>query len=281
MQKKPRASRRAAVIALVLATGAGVLGLAVAVAAGGGNGVDTPEEQAAQDLLIGRLNTVAMSSVHDSIEDFARVAESNGLQVVDLEKQDWSERTDVFGRLTFSVLLDASAVPGSGGLLADQEPDLGPYCFRVPFDHYGKHGEFGTADAIHLVDCPEGAAAVELPADQVVRAAPNAREAAHQVLEGLPASGLPTEDEIAARVVALLAPPDGTNPDLQVTNAAPSVVVDGSDVGIAMGGPDDCVLVQRTGGVVGDVYPPAVYLEPGELGCTGGTALTDDLRPPH
>ncbi len=266
--------------AVVLAAALG-LGVAKAVQATGSNRVDTPEEQAAQDLLIGRLNTVAMSSVHDSLEDFARAARGLGLTVVAMAAQERTRADDVIGTLTFSVLLDESTAPQGGGLIAAPEWDPGPYCLRVPFDHYGKHGEFGTADGIDLVGCPADATAVALPADDVVRVAPNAREAAHQVLDALPASGLPTEDRIAAQVTALLAPPDATNPDLRVTTAAPVVVVDGDHVGIAMGGPDDCVLVKRDGGVVSDVYAPDVYLQPGELGCTGWTALSDDLEPPH
>lgn len=266
--------------AVLLCVGLG-LGVAKAVQAAGSGAVDTPEEEAAQALLVGRLNTVAMNSAHRSIEDFARAAGHLGLTVVDVERQDATQGTDVLGHLSFSVLLDESSAPAAGGLLTAPEWDPGPYCFRVAFDGYGKHGEFGTADGVHLVACPDDATPVALPPQEVVRAAPNAAEAARQVLDALPASGLPSEDEIAAEVTALLAPPDATNPDLHVSTAAPSVVVDGDDVGIAMGGPDDCVLVKRSGGVVSDVYAPAVYLQPGELGCVGGTALVDDLRPPH
>jgi hypothetical protein len=60
-------------------------------------------------------------------------------------------------------------------------------------------------------------------------------------------------------------------------------VVDDTRVGVAMGVADDCVLVKSEGDSVEDVYPPPVLLQPGELGCAPGTALTDpeQLRSPH
>lgn len=259
---------------------AGILG-AVTLGAGltgcSGSSVDTRAEQTAQEQVIGLLNTVAMNSRRDEIEDFARAAEGRATTVVAVEPAEAEEYTDVFGWLTFRVLLDDPRYTETGGFLPAPEWDPGPYCFRVAFDSYGKHGEFGTADGVRLVECPAGSAPVDLLADEVTAVAANAREAAHEVLDGLPATGLPAEDDIAAHVGALLDPPDAEN----VTLAAPSAAVDGSDVGIAMGGPDDCVLVARVDGEVIDVYAPRVYLQPGELGCGPWTALAEDLRPPH
>ena len=56
--------------------------------------------------------------------------------------------------------------------------------------------------------------------------------------------------------------------------AVPSVVVDGTRVGVAMGWAGDGVLVHRVDGVVEDVYVPDVSLQPGEMGCEGWTAIT-------
>jgi hypothetical protein len=260
-----------------LLAAATALALAACGTAGGGSAVETPEEQLALEAVIGLLRMTDMNSNRDAIEDVARVAQENGWQVVEVESQEASERIDVFGWLTFLVPLDGSSLPVRGGYAQMPVTDLGPVCFRVPFDFYGKHGERGTADGIQLVDCPTDAADVELPPEEVVAVAGNAREAAHEVLEGLPESDLPSEAEIAARVADLLDPPD----DEHTTNASPSALVDGSDVGIAMGGPDDCVLVARIGGVVADVHVPSIYLEVGELGCRPETALVEDLRPPH
>jgi len=253
-------------------TGAVVVGLA-----GCSGGVGTAGEHKAQEGLVALLNTVAMNSFSGSIEDFARIGDRRaGIDVVGVEERESAEYTDTFGWLTFRV--SAGDPPETGGLIAaDSDWDPGPYCFRVPFDHYGKHGEFGTADGVRPVGCPEGAEAVELPPAESVEVAGNASDAVHEVLEALPVSGLPSEDEIAAQVAALLDEPDAEH----VTTAPPSAVVDGSDVGIAMGGPDDCVLVKRVDGVVTDVHAPWVYLQPGELGCTAWTALAEDLSPPH
>ena len=38
---------------------------------------------------------------------------------------------------------------------------------------------------------------------------------------------------------------------------------------------NDCLLVNLVDDTVNDVYPPAVLLQPGELGCSATTAIAD------
>jgi len=158
----------------------------------------------------------------------------------------------------------------------DSEGDEGPYCFAVVFDHWGMQGEFGTADGVTRIECPPNASPITPPPSNLPVVADNARAAAHEVLEGLPASGLPSSNEIAGQVSALLHAVVGGAPTAEVT-----AVVDGTDVGVAMGSADDCVLVARRNGAVIDVHPPSISLQPGELGCGPYTALSDDVNPPH
>ena len=137
-----------------------------ATACSSGPHVDTKEESTARAVLVELLNTRAMNTFSSSVADFARAAGGRaGIDVVATEDVDAAEYGDVFGSLTFAVLLDDPTYTQTSGLLPTPEWDPGPYCFRVPFDAFGKHGEFGTTDAVSLVDCPEDAAPITLPPD--------------------------------------------------------------------------------------------------------------------
>ena len=234
-------------------------------------------EKDAEDFVVRLLRTTAMNSYTADIDDFARAAvnASGPVQLIGIGRADPDEM-EVLGTLTFMVLLPEDKNPPPFAP-SESERDRGPYCYEVVFDQYGAHGEFGTADGMTHIDCPEDAAPLTPPASDLPVVADNAREAAHEVLAGLPASGLPSTDEIADQVTALLDDaPVGGPPVAEV-----SVAIDGADVGVAMGGADDCVLVARRNGEVVDVHAPSVYLQVGELGCRPYTALSDDLRPPH
>jgi hypothetical protein len=89
----------------------------------------------------------------------------------------------------------------------------------------------------------------------------------------------PSTGEIAARIVALLTPPTSA---LQAL-AQPDVVVDSGRIGVALQDSDECLLVKLADDTVTDVYPPAVLLQPGELGCSAATAIAadDQLQSPH
>lgn len=165
--------------------------------------------------------------------------------------------------------------------------DTGSYCFRVAFNYYGKVGEWSTSDGVASIDCPPNAPTVTPAPDETIVevVAVNSREATHAVLAGQSggASILPTVDQITSAITARLQPPTGT---FTIT-APPQVVIDPDSstlrIGVAMGTAHDCVLVKSEDGIVSDVYPPAVLLQPGELGCSPSTALASDeqLRPPH
>ncbi|QTE30870.1 hypothetical protein [Pengzhenrongella sicca] len=270
MERTNGGRRRAASAVLGATLIAGLTGCGAAPTLGAGG-------TEAQDSVVRLLTTTAMASYTADIDGFARsaVASSSGVQLIDIGRAGAGEG-DVVGTLTLRVDSPAQSNSSDFGL-PESESDQGPYCFEVVFDHWGKQGEFGTAEGVTHIECPPDASPITPPPSDLPVVAENAREAAHEVLAGLPASGLPSADEIASKVAALLRDGEVGGPPV----AEVSAVVEGADVGIATGGADDCVLVARKGDAIIDVYPPSVYLQPGELGCGPYTALSDDLRPPH
>lgn len=205
----------------------------------------------------------------DDIDEVARQAVAEGADLVGIERIDAAELIDPFGALTTrSVGLDGEV-----------------YCFRIEYDFYGRHRDdgrsvYGTTTGVQDAACDASTASVTPPPDtsEIVVLAANAEAAATEVLLALPED--PGEaDAIAAAIAAGLDAPTGE----REVAAAPSAVVEGSDVGVAMGRAEDCVLVKRQAGVVTRVLVPAVLLQPGEYGCSAQTALlpAESLRPPH
>ena len=255
---RPTTRRLVAVVTLVATTG----GLAAC------SGPPSQDEQDARDVVVDFMRTTRMASYRPDIEDVVRMAGGGPTLVA------WSAETSgsSIGTLTFAVTLPEPA-DENGAFAPQRETDPGPYCFAVEMDAYGKVGEFGTAEGIRSVDCPDPLVAVTPPTSDRPVVADNTREAVWQVLADLPSA--PDADEVAERITALLAPSDEGR-----VLAGVRVAVDGADVGVAVGGPDDCVLVARRDGTVTDVHVARVQLQPGEVGCTAGTALAPP-DPPH
>ena len=218
------------------------------------------------DLVRGPLN-----AYHPQLRAFAEAAQGHGAALVGYV-DDPDPDDDVLGTLAFRVVLPERE---DDPWPPEQPERAEPHCFEVTLDRWGAVGRWDTTDAVRMVRCPAEGTTVTPPPDERPAAASNAREAAHEVLSGLP-DVPPEPDAVAAAVTRLLDAPTGSRPHARVTAS-----VEGRDVGVATGDADDCVLVARIDGEVVDVYPPDVYLQPGELGCTAGTALTEDLRPPH
>jgi hypothetical protein len=219
--------------------------------------------------------------------------ESSGIDLIGIDELQSERFGEPIGRLEFRVT-DAFAA-GSGGVGAPDDADTSAteFCFRVTFDHYGKVGDWSTSDGVDAFDCPADAAPVTPPVDTTLRAvvAVNAREAAREVLSERAATGSPQDSAgIAAAILARLEPPAGeyevlAEPVVVVESGASGTAVGpaGDRVGVAMGRAESCVLMKLDDGIVADVRPPAVLLQPGELGCTPETALADpeQLRSPH
>ncbi|WP_454050596.1 hypothetical protein [Cellulomonas sp. Marseille-Q8402] len=262
----PRLARRPAGVLLAVA--------AATLALVGCSGPTQLGERAASDAVVQLLEPTVFHSYAPDIVEFAEhvqgATEGGGIVLLGVEEGDASARDDgeAIGWITLGLTVSDTRAP-TGYWGSEREQDPGPYCFRVAFDHWG-------VDDIRGADCPEQLVAVDAPPSERPRIAANAEEAVWSVLTGLPAD-LPPEADVAAQVTALLEPhANGVTPLAEVT-----VAVDGGTIAVATGDEDDCVLVARSSdGVVRDVHVPSVYLLPGELGCTAGTAFAD-LRPPH
>ena len=205
----------------------------------------------------------------------ATLTATSGIQLIAIEPIEAAALGDTFGTLDLLVP-EAQTVDDTG--VARTE---GPFCFRVEFGYYGAT----TVDDVVATEqfaCPADAAAVVPPPDTTVYPVipENAREAVRTVLAQIAEEGgAPSSEQIAARIVALLAPPSSEFQSL----AQPEVVVDAGRVGVALQDSDECLLVKLADDTVTDVYPPAVLLQPGELGCSAGTAIAgdDQLQSPH
>jgi len=182
---------------------------------------------------------------------------------------------DRFGTLEL-MLPEADYVDNAG-----VSRKAGPFCFRVGFTYYGAEVN-GDVVATDEFDCPENAAAITPPPDETVYPVipENARAAVHEVLTQIAQGGeRPSTSEIAARIRDLLTPPTSEFESL----AEPQVVENAGRIGVAMQDASDCLLVSLVDDTVADVYPPAVLLQPGELGCSPSTAIADadQLQSPH
>jgi hypothetical protein len=205
----------------------------------------------------------------------AAAVETTSLRLIAIEEDSAGALGEPFGALSFQY--PGSDVTDDAGITRV----VGPFCFRVDFDYYGAESVDGVV-VTEQFDCPAEAVAITPPPDETVYPviAENAREAVRSVLEEVAAGGgSPSTDDIAERIRARLVPPAS---EFQ-TLAEPDVAENSGDIGVAMSAAGDCVLVSLVDGAVTDVYPPAVLLQPGELGCAGSTAIADPdlLRSPH
>ncbi|WP_448631046.1 hypothetical protein [Cellulomonas soli] len=229
----------------------------------------------ARAQLVEFLSTTAMNSYTRDINDVARAAVGwNGPALIAIDPAA-SPSDSSIGSLTFVVWVTLPPDAGqSQELYPESDPEPVPRCLEVEFDPWGTAGEFGTDEGVTSVDCPEDLTAVVPPTSGDPVAAPNADEAIRQVLEALP-TGTVDADEITQQITALLEQPEGGRPLAEVR-----VEVDGNRVGVATGGPDDCVMLARGAAGVVDIHVSPVQLQPGEVGCTPWTAL-DPPPPPH
>jgi hypothetical protein len=237
----------------------------------------TPESraEATAEQSVADLARAISAERPADIDGWARaaVAEAEGgfagVELIGIDELQSESLDEPFGSLDFRVSAPAST---------DER-----FCFRVTFDHYGKVGEWSTSEGVDAFDCPADAAAVVPPVDTTVVAvvAANSRDAIRAVLLERAQTGVPaTEDEIVAAIATRLEAPVE---EYRVA-ATPSVLIEPGDrVGVAIAAVGDCVLVKSEAGVVEDLYPPRILLQPGELGCIPGTALADPelLRSPH
>lgn len=232
----------------------------------------TPGSEYAQEQVYSVVHAIEYDRQED-IEGYARaaVAHADGRVVlIGIRQQTATAREDVLGTLTFYV-------PDPSGDSSYREAEN--YCLDIAFTSFGPAFRTRQDSAMVFVACPSDPQAVVPPVDTSIHLvlAENAEEAAVSVLGS--AAQYPHPEDIENAIASQLTAPAG-----QYEQAAPPrVVVDGENIGVAMGDAKHCVLVNRVAGVVGPLYVPKVLLQEGEYGCRPETALVDpeQLRPPH
>ncbi|CAN5367273.1 hypothetical protein BH11ACT4_BH11ACT4_04520 [soil metagenome] len=233
----------------------------------------SPQAQYAHDQVQSLVHAIEYDR-HEDIDGYARaaVAQDRAEQVilVGIRSRAAAAREDVFGTLTFLV-----ADLNTGATAQRSEP----HCFDVDFNWFGPTGRTRSDSGVMYVHCPQDPRAVVPPVDTSIHLvlAENAQDIAIAVLTA--AQQEPDVATIEQAIAAQLTPPTA-----QYEHAAPPrVIVDGENIGVAMGDAKHCVLVNRVAGVVAPLYVPKVLLQEGEYGCRPETALTDPelLKPPH
>ncbi|GAA1526850.1 hypothetical protein BJ978_001101 [Agromyces terreus] len=170
---------------------------------------------------------------------------------------------------------------------SDDEETTGELCLRVELDRWGPTAGWDDDGAIaRVVDCATPSPETVVPeADSrpIIVVPDNAEAVATDVLANAggasDAADGPTAEAIAAEITARLEAPTGE----REVAAQVQVARDGDRIGLAMGTPDDCLLLRADGGRVERLHVSSVQLQPGELGCSASTALASDdaLAPPH
>ncbi|MEV6825523.1 hypothetical protein [Amycolatopsis sp. NPDC051102] len=137
-------------------------------------------------------------------------------------------------------------------------------------------------------DCPAGATPVNPPPIPRWDVPEGFDPALQSVLTGLPAAA--TENDVRAALARSIPAPRAFNPDTQTADRAPlqDIALRGTDVGVAYRAGDrstggiDCLLGSRVNGATLVWRPSWAQVQPGELTCTGQTALDrQGTTPPH
>jgi hypothetical protein len=137
-------------------------------------------------------------------------------------------------------------------------------------------------------DCPAGATPLDPPPIPLWEVPDGFDPALQTVLTELPASV--TENDVLAALTRSMPGPRPVNPDKQTPERPPvqDVALRGADVGVAYRAGDrstggiDCLLGSRVNGTTLVWRPSWAQVQPGELPCTGKTALDrQGTTPPH
>ncbi|MFI6099581.1 hypothetical protein ACIA8G_28830 [Lentzea sp. NPDC051213] len=155
------------------------------------------------------------------------------------------------------------------------EKDPVTACYRADFNYYGV-----MDDGPERVRCPEDARPITPPPVQRTGVPENYLEAFKTILAELPPT--PTADEVDGALRAKLppVPVDETTGLPWIKPGLHAVVRDG-DIGVVAKGGGDCLAgVRLANGTVAAWHPRRVHVQPGELGCSGESALSLYKSPP-
>ncbi|MCG8922065.1 hypothetical protein [Lentzea sp. CC55] len=209
---------------------------------------------------------------------YARAAlEGNGdpkyFAVLEVTDSPTSDATKVRASLLFRVFDPGTSESHQPWRLWEEDPVTA--CYRADFTYHGVTG--GGPERVH---CPAGAQPVVPPPAQKTGVPPAYPDAFKTILTELPAA--PTQDEVLAALRAKL-PPLPVDEQTKLPWADPHLdafVRDGNVGVIAKGGGSCLAGVRLADGTVAAWYPPRVQTQPGELGCSGASALALHKTPP-
>ncbi|SMD17123.1 hypothetical protein [Lentzea albidocapillata] len=193
--------------------------------------------------------------------------------VLEITDSPTTDPEKVHASLLFRVHHPGTSESPPSFRLWDEDPVTA--CYRADFNHYGV-----TEGGPGRVRCPADARPVVPPPTQLTGVPEDYLEAFKTILTALPPN--PTADEVLAALRANL-PPVPVDPETKLPWAEPRLdafVKDGA-VGIVAGGGGSCLNgVRLANGTVEAWYPPRVQTQPGEIGCSGQSALVLYSTPP-
>ncbi|HTI27021.1 MAG TPA: hypothetical protein VL652_38915 [Kutzneria sp.] len=190
----------------------------------------------------------------------AQVLEATDIQHTDVQKP----RVHLVMRIDYTTC-------GRGSILTCNEVS-GTVCYGFDLNYYQ------PLNGPSVVDCPSNAPIIPppLPRTDIPTGTDDALKA---ILTSLPPS--PTEAQVTAALAGL--PKPVVDPQTKLAGIPPAVnsEVHGTDVWVSVrGGTYDCVLGLREDGKSSVWSPSRVQLEPGEYGCSPGSAKTLAHTPP-
>jgi hypothetical protein len=155
------------------------------------------------------------------------------------------------------------------------EEDPVTACYRADFNYYGVTD--GGPTRIH---CPADAKPITPPPAQRTGVPESYLDAFKKILAELPPA--PTSDEVLTALRSKL-PPVPVDDTTKLPWAEPRLhaVVQAGDIGVVAASGGDCLTgVRLADGTVEAWYPRRVHTQPGELGCSGDSALSLYKSPP-
>ena len=193
--------------------------------------------------------------------------------VIGITDSPTTDTTKVRASLVFRIHDPGTSEDPPSFRLWDEDPVTA--CYRADFNHYGVTD--GGPTRIH---CPEDAKPITPPPVQRTGVPATYPDAFTKILTELPPS--PTPDDVLAAFRAKLppVPVDETTKLPWVEPRLHAVVKDG-DIGVVAASGGDCLTgVRLADGKVAAWYPRRVHTQPGELGCSGDSALSLYKSPP-
>ncbi|GAA3655416.1 hypothetical protein GCM10022267_47000 [Lentzea roselyniae] len=193
--------------------------------------------------------------------------------VVEITDSPTNDAQKVRASLVFRIYDPGTTESDQPWRLWEEDPVTA--CYRADFNYYGV-----TDGGPERVRCPEHAKPITPPPAQRTGVPDTYPDAFKKILAELPPTA--TKDAVLAALREKL-PPVPVDEQTKLPQVPPhldAVVKDG-DIGVVAKGGGDCLTgVRLADGTVEAWYPRRVHVQPGELGCSGESALSLYKSPP-